>query len=50
VSPIAAGVLQKRGPKRRFRFRFRNPLLQPFVIMHGLHDGYIDLEMLERFS
>lgn len=29
-------ILQKTGTKRRYRFRFLNPLMQPFVIMHGL--------------
>jgi hypothetical protein len=48
--PDRGAVLQKRGPERRFRFRFRNPLLQPFVIMHGLHDGHIDQTILEEFS
>ena len=28
-------VLEKTGTQRRFRFRFSNPLLQPFVIMRG---------------
>lgn len=43
-------VLQKRGVPRRFRFRFKNPLLQPFVIMHGLNEGLIDQATFERFS
>jgi Cdc6-like AAA superfamily ATPase len=29
-------VLERIGVPRRYRFRFRNPLLQPFVIMRGL--------------
>jgi len=28
-------VLQKKGSTRRFRYRFINPLLQPYVIMKG---------------
>jgi len=32
-------VLEKTGTRRRFRFRFRNPLLQPYVIMRGLAEG-----------
>lgn len=32
-------VLEKTGPQRRFRFRFFDPLLQPFVIMRGICDG-----------
>jgi Cdc6-like AAA superfamily ATPase len=34
-------VLQKRGVPRRFRYRFANPLLQPYVIMKGLSEGLI---------
>ncbi|MGA2035852.1 MAG: AAA family ATPase [Thermoguttaceae bacterium] len=29
-------VLEKAGTQRRFRFRFQNPLLQPYVIMRGI--------------
>jgi predicted transposase YbfD/YdcC len=34
-------VLQRIGPERRTRFRFTNPLLQPFVTITGLADGLI---------
>jgi Cdc6-like AAA superfamily ATPase len=34
-------VLQRSGTARRFRFRFINPLMQPFVAMHGLKNGLI---------
>lgn len=43
-------VLQKRGLKHRYRFRFRNPLLQPYVVMHGLKEELLDAETLEAFS
>jgi hypothetical protein len=45
------GVLEKNGTSRRFRFRFDNPLLQPYVIMKGLADDMLDGELrqlLER--
>ncbi len=39
-------ILQRTGERRRFRFRFINPLIQPYVIMDGIqrnliseHDG-----------
>jgi hypothetical protein len=41
--------LERTGIPRRFRFRFRNPLLQPFVIMRGLANGLIDRSDLGRF-
>lgn len=40
-TPERGEVLQKSGRARQFRYRFVNPLLQPFVIMHGISKGYI---------
>lgn len=34
-------ILQRIGTARRYRFRFVNPLMQPYVIMDGLKKGYI---------
>lgn len=39
-------VLQKAGQKRRFRYRFTNPLLQPYVILKGVWDGLVTDAML----
>jgi len=41
-------ILQKVGGKHRFRFRFINPLMQPFVTMQGFINGKIDRETLEQ--
>lgn len=35
-------VLQRTGTNRRFRFRFFNPLMQPYVVMDGIRRGLID--------
>lgn len=35
-------VLQKTGVSRRYRYRFINPMLQPYVLMQGLSKRYID--------
>lgn len=40
-------VLERAGTARRFRFRFINPLLQPYVIMRGLSEGMLDGDVLE---
>jgi hypothetical protein len=40
-------VLKRSGVKRRFRYRFTDPLMQPFVIMKGLADGVIDPSLLD---
>jgi len=36
-------ILKKIGTSRRFRFRFINPLMQPYVIMNGVKAGKIPL-------
>ena len=44
--PSKGPVLQKLGEKRKFRYRFINPLLQPLVIMKGIVDKLITEDML----
>jgi hypothetical protein len=39
-------VLRRIGAKHSFRFRFANPLLQPYVIMKGIADGKIPESLL----
>jgi hypothetical protein len=34
-------ILQKAGAPRRYRFRFMNPLMQPYVLMDGVRRGLI---------
>jgi hypothetical protein len=34
-------ILQKIGVRRRFRFRFINPLIEQFVVLKGISDGMI---------
>jgi hypothetical protein len=34
-------ILEKIGTTRRFRFRFVNPMMQPYVILHGLAKGLL---------
>lgn len=35
-------ILERTGESRSFRFRFRDPAMQPYVIMRGIRDGLID--------
>ncbi|MXX86479.1 MAG: AAA family ATPase [Acidobacteria bacterium] len=37
--PERGCVLRKEGEKHRYRYRFTNPLMQPFVIMKGIVDS-----------
>ncbi len=43
-----AELLEQTGSPRRFRYRFAEPLMQPYVILRGLSDGLIDKPTLER--
>jgi hypothetical protein len=38
------------GQTRRFRYRFNNPLMPPFVIMKGYADKKITAEVLKQVS
>lgn len=38
---VRGPVLQRTGTARRYRFRFENPLMQPFVIMDGIRKGLV---------
>lgn len=42
-------TLQKAGQPRRFRFRFRNPSMRPYLIMRALADERLDFELLDDF-
>lgn len=42
-------VLERTGESRRYRFRFQNPLLQPYVTMRGFADGLLSPKMLDMF-
>lgn len=40
-APKRGPILQQTGTERRYRFRFVNPMMQPFIIMQGLAEGLI---------
>lgn len=40
--PQRGPVLEKRGGERRWRYRFRNPMMEPYVLIRGLNDGRLD--------
>lgn len=41
-SPKRGDVLQQLGSERIYRYRFRNNSMQPYVIMKGIQDGFLD--------
>ena len=40
------GVLEREGVSHRYRYRFSDPMMQPFVIMKGFTDGWFDDDFL----
>jgi hypothetical protein len=45
-SDARGGVLQKQSGTGRVRYRFENPLLQPYVAMRGLSEGVVRVKDL----
>ena len=43
-------ILDKIGTRRNYRFRFRNPLLPPYIIMSGIAQGLIEAEQAARIQ
>ena len=43
-------ILDKIGTRRNYRFRFRNPLLPPYIIMSGISQGLIDADDAARIQ
>jgi hypothetical protein len=43
-------ILQRQGERKRFRFRFTNPLMEPFVVLKGVADGLISESQIEGFA
>jgi hypothetical protein len=41
VSRTRGGILKRIGTKRRFRYRFRDPLMPSYIVMKGRVDGLI---------
>jgi hypothetical protein len=42
-------VLEKKGERRRYRFRFRESIMEPYVIMRGIAEDLIDKEDVSAF-
>jgi len=43
-------VLHKTGASKRFRFRFINPLMEPFVLIKGISGGLLTQEQVSELS
>lgn len=47
--PARGKTLERFGEPRNYRYRFTDPMMQPFVIMKGLADGKIDDNTAETY-
>lgn len=43
-------ILEKIGTRRNYRFRFRNPLLPPHIIMNGIAQDLISADEAVRIQ
>ena len=48
--PERGDVLERQGRPHQYRFRFSNPLMQPYVLMRGLQSEMVDLEDVRDFT
>jgi hypothetical protein len=48
--PKRGNILKKMGESRRFRYRFTNPLMPPFVIMRGFTDKKVTGDVLRQLA
>lgn len=44
------GILERHGKERSYKYRFRNPKMQPFVIMQGIASGDVGNDALKILS
>jgi Cdc6-like AAA superfamily ATPase len=43
-------VFEKAGERRYYKLSFKEPLMQPYIIMKCLHDQIVSREVLEKFA
>jgi Cdc6-like AAA superfamily ATPase len=44
------GILDQIGTDRRYRYRFVEPMMQPFILMHGLRNGLITRDQVNALA
>ena len=50
TEPDRGSVLQRCGTARNYRYRFDDPMMQPYVILKGLEEGRLNDEVAEIFA
>jgi GTPase SAR1 family protein len=48
--PDRGDILRKTGRVGQFRYRFNEPMIEPYIILKSLADKVIDNQILEKFS
>lgn len=43
-------ILEQIGTERRYRYRFSEPMMQPYILMHGLRTGLITKDQVEKLA
>ena len=43
-------ILIRKGKERAFRFRFKDPVMQPYIIMRGIEQGFVDRKAIDVLS
>lgn len=49
TDPKRAMILEKRGESHRWRYRFRNPLMESYALMYGLKNSLVTESLINRF-
>ena len=50
ITPERANVLVQRGRQRAFRYRFDDPMMQPYVILKGIEQGLVSASATDILS
>jgi hypothetical protein len=50
ITAERGSVLRRTGHERAYRFRFREPMMQPFVIMQGVEQELVDPSAIDALS
>jgi len=50
ISEDRGAILVRRGEERQYRFRFSEPMIQPYVIIKGIREGVVDDELRATLS
>jgi len=48
ITDKRGNILIRRGDERQYRFRFNDPMMQPYIIIKGIRDGMIDRETRKK--